>query len=120
MIFVMHLLLFWLHIWLLFQVMAMTTVGNTTSNTSTSFRSAAAPPLQGVNLTSAAIDHATVRLAWTLPPVRTLRGPAVRFDVSYEIVNGPVFVHKSFQGNVTETTIGALLPSTSYAFKVGN
>ncbi len=98
--------------------MAITTVGNTTSNSSTAFRTSAAPPLESVSLTASAIDHSRIRLIWTLPPLRTLRGPAVRFDISYEIVNGPVFVSQSLQGNVTQTVIGNLIPSTRYAFKV--
>lgn len=97
----------------------MTTMGNTTSNNSESFRTGADVPLQGVNLTVQVIDHASVRLTWTLPSIELLRGPAIRFDISYEIVGGPVFVSKSLPGNETNTTIGSLKPRTQYAFKVG-
>lgn len=98
--------------------MAITTIGNTTSASSNAFRTGAAPPLQGVNLTASAIDHATVALQWTLPPIQLLRGPSVRFDITYELVGGPVFVFKSLSSNETGTKVGNLRPSTAYLFKV--
>ena len=100
------------------QVTAVTTVGNTTSISSNAFRTGAAPPLQGVNLSASAIDHATVALQWTLPPIQLLRGPPARFDITYELVGGPVFVSKSISGNETGTKVGNLRPSTTYLFKV--
>ena len=96
----------------------MTTMGNTSSNSSSSFRTGAAAPLQGVNLTASPIDHATAKLSWTLPPIALLRGPAIRFDITFEIVGGPVFVSKSLPGNETSTVIDGLKPRTRYAFKV--
>eukprot|EP00794_Sanderia_malayensis_P020024 gene20024-21985_t len=101
-----------------YKVMAITTVGNTTSNSSAAFRTGAAVPLESVSLTASAIGHSRVRLSWTFPSLRTRRGPIVRLDVSYEIVNGPVFVSASLAGNYTHTIIMNLVPNTRYAFKV--
>ena len=84
------------------------------------FRTGAASPLMGVNVTAQTIDHASIRLSWTLPSTRLLRGPAIRFDVSYEIVGGAVFVWKSLTGNIRNATVTGLRPRTRYAFKVGD
>lgn len=93
-------------------------MGSTTSNMSSHFRTGAGTPLVGVNVTAHTVDHASVRLSWTLPSIRLLRGPAIRFDISYEIVGGAVFIWKSLPGNETNVTVGGLRPSTRYAFKV--
>ena len=93
-------------------------MGNTTSNISDQFRTGAAIPLMGVNLTARTVDHASIRLSWTLPAIRLLRGPAIRFDVSYEIVGGAAFVGSSLPGNETSTIVRGLRPRTNYALKV--
>ena len=93
-------------------------MGNTTSNMSGYFRTGAASPLMGVNVTAQTIDHASIRLSWRLPSIRLLRGPAIRFDVSYEIVGGAVFVWKSLTGNERNATVTGLRPRTRYSFKV--
>ena len=65
------------------------------------------------------INHTSVRVSWTNPPFRQLKGAVQSYTVTYEIVGAEgLYVFGTLPSNTSSTVVGNLKPSTGYDFRV--
>ena len=65
------------------------------------------------------INHTSVRVSWTNPPFRQLKGAVQSYTVTYEIVGAEgLYVCGTLPSNTSSTVVGNLKPSTGYDFRV--
>ena len=100
----------------------MTREGTNTSDPSQGYRTGPEPPLTGPTINATALNHTSVKVTWSPPAVRLLRGSAQSYRVTYtdlSLSSRPVTVFGTVAGDVTSVTVVGLKPSTDYNFQVG-
>ena len=104
------------------QVTVVTQEGSNTSEPSQGFRTGPEPPLTGPTVNATALNHTSVKVMWSPPDTRLLRGKAQSYRVTYtdrSLPSKPVTVFGTVAGDVTSVIVVELKPSTDYDFQVG-
>lgn len=96
-----------------------TSEGNTTSSESLQYRSGPGYPIAGPTIKATTINHTSVRVSWSDPPVEQLKGAVKTYTVTYEIVGkAGLYNFGTFPGNLSSVDVNNLRPSTTYDFRV--
>lgn len=99
----------------------MTQEGTNTSEPSQGFRTGPEPPLAGPFVNATALNHTAVKVTWSPPATRLLRGSPQSYRVRYtdlSLPSKPVTVFGTVAGDVTNVIVVKLKPSTDYDFQV--
>lgn len=99
----------------------MTGQGNTTSNSSLSYRTSPAPPLAGATVSGTALNHTSVLVTWFPPGIKKLRGTVASYILEIEDTSAPsapVSRVGTYPGDQTRATVTNLKANTVYKFYV--
>ena len=91
---------------LYYRVTCTTTLGNVTSPPSSGYRTGPGLPVEGPSVQAIAVNHTTVHISWSPPPVHLLKGSVESYRITYEVVDGVVYVYGELDGNITSVNVG--------------